>query len=60
MHLAPMRCALPYTELYTALETGTVAVDGQENPNANIINAKFYEVQNIDADHHAVSIRRSS
>jgi tripartite ATP-independent transporter DctP family solute receptor len=34
---------LPYTELYTALETGTV--DGQENPFANIINAKFYEVQ---------------
>lgn len=34
---------LPYTELYTALETGTV--DGQENPSANIINAKFYEVQ---------------
>ncbi|WP_105424211.1 TRAP transporter substrate-binding protein [Neorhizobium tomejilense] len=34
---------LPYTELYTALETGTV--DGQENPFANILNAKFYEVQ---------------
>ncbi|WP_331376270.1 TRAP transporter substrate-binding protein [Sinorhizobium chiapasense] len=34
---------LPYTELYTALETGTV--DGQENPAANILNAKFYEVQ---------------
>ncbi|MCZ4094067.1 TRAP transporter substrate-binding protein [Sinorhizobium psoraleae] len=34
---------LPYTELYTALETGTV--DGQENPSANILNAKFYEVQ---------------
>lgn len=34
---------LPYTELYTALETGTV--DGQENPAANIVNAKFYEVQ---------------
>ncbi|MBD9511233.1 TRAP transporter substrate-binding protein [Ensifer sp. ENS10] len=34
---------LPYTELYTALETGTV--DGQENPAANIMNAKFYEVQ---------------
>lgn len=34
---------LPYTELYTALETGTV--DGQENPSANIINPKFYEVQ---------------
>ena len=26
-----------------ALDTGTV--DGQENPSANIINAKFYEVQ---------------
>lgn len=34
---------MPYTELYTALETGTV--DGQENPAANIVNAKFYEVQ---------------
>jgi tripartite ATP-independent transporter DctP family solute receptor len=34
---------LAYTELYTALETGTV--DGQENPYANIIAAKFYEVQ---------------
>lgn len=34
---------LPYTELYTALETGTV--DGQENPIANILNARFYEVQ---------------
>lgn len=34
---------LPYTELYTALETGTV--DGQENPVANILNARFYEVQ---------------
>lgn len=34
---------LPYTELYTALETGTV--DGQENPSANILNAKFFEVQ---------------
>lgn len=34
---------LPYTELYTALETGTV--DGQENPAANILNAKFFEVQ---------------
>ncbi len=37
----PRRCS--YTELYTALETGTV--DGQENPAANILNAKFYEVQ---------------
>lgn len=34
---------MSYTELYTALETGTV--DGQENPAANIVNAKFYEVQ---------------
>lgn len=34
---------LPYPELYTALETRTV--DGQENPYANIITAKFYEVQ---------------
>jgi tripartite ATP-independent transporter DctP family solute receptor len=34
---------MAYTELYTALETKTV--DGQENPYANIVNAKFYEVQ---------------
>jgi tripartite ATP-independent transporter DctP family solute receptor len=34
---------MPYTELYPALETG--AVDGQENPYANILNAKFFEVQ---------------
>lgn len=34
---------MPYPEVYTALETGTV--DGQENPYANIISAKFYEVQ---------------
>jgi TRAP-type transport system periplasmic protein len=34
---------LPYPELYTALETGTV--DGQENPFSNIISSKFYEVQ---------------
>jgi len=34
---------LPYPELYSALETGTV--DGQENPLANIVNAKFTEVQ---------------
>jgi len=34
---------MPYPELYGALDTGTV--DGQENPSANIINAKFYEVQ---------------
>ncbi len=34
---------LPYPELYTALETNTV--DGQENPYANVVTAKFYEVQ---------------
>jgi tripartite ATP-independent transporter DctP family solute receptor len=34
---------MPYTELYSALDTGTV--DGQENPFANVLNAKFYEVQ---------------
>ncbi len=34
---------MAYTELYTALETRTV--DGQENPFANVVNAKFYEVQ---------------
>ncbi|KQT85121.1 TRAP transporter substrate-binding protein [Aurantimonas sp. Leaf443] len=34
---------LPYPELYSALETGTV--DGQENPLSNIVNAKFTEVQ---------------
>ena len=40
---------MPYPELYTALETGTV--DGQENPFANILTAKFYEVQ----DHLAIT-----
>jgi TRAP-type transport system periplasmic protein len=34
---------MPYPELYSALETGTV--DGQENPFTNILSAKFYEVQ---------------
>ncbi|MET0256992.1 MAG: DctP family TRAP transporter solute-binding subunit, partial [Methylobacterium sp.] len=34
---------LPYPELYSALESGTV--DGQENPLSNIVNAKFTEVQ---------------
>lgn len=34
---------MPYTELYPALETG--AVDGQENPFSNVLNAKFFEVQ---------------
>ncbi|SEL63371.1 tripartite ATP-independent transporter solute receptor, DctP family [Roseateles sp. YR242] len=34
---------LPYSELFTALETH--AVDGQENPYNTILSAKFYEVQ---------------
>lgn len=34
---------LPYSELFTALETS--AVDGQENPYNTILSAKFFEVQ---------------
>src|SRR5262245_51462130 len=34
---------MPSTELYTALETGTV--DGQENPAPSILTAKLNEVQ---------------
>lgn len=34
---------MPFTELFTALETR--AVDGQENPTTLILNARFYEVQ---------------
>ena len=35
---------LAYSELYLALQQGIV--DAQENPMANILSAKFYEVQN--------------
>ena len=34
---------LPFSELFSALETGTV--DGQENPFNTILSSKFYEVQ---------------
>ena len=34
---------MPFPEVYTALETGTV--DGQENPMATLVASKFYEVQ---------------
>ncbi|MEY4752782.1 MAG: hypothetical protein RJA44_457 [Pseudomonadota bacterium] len=34
---------LPFSELFSALETG--AVDGQENPYNTILSSKFYEVQ---------------
>jgi TRAP-type C4-dicarboxylate transport system substrate-binding protein len=34
---------MPFTELFTALETKTV--DGQENPLSTIKTSKFYEVQ---------------
>lgn len=35
--------SIDFSELYTALQTGTV--DGQENPLSNIVTRKFYEVQ---------------
>ncbi len=35
--------ALPFSELYTSLQTGVV--DGEENPMDTISNMKFYEVQ---------------
>jgi C4-dicarboxylate-binding protein DctP len=35
--------SIDFSELYTALQTKTV--DGQENPLANIVSKKFYEVQ---------------
>ena len=34
---------MPFSELFTALETRTV--DGQENPITTIQSSKFYEVQ---------------
>ena len=43
---------MPFTELFTALETR--AVDGQENPTTLIRNARFYEVQkNLSLTRHA-------
>jgi tripartite ATP-independent transporter DctP family solute receptor len=43
---------MAFTELFTALETGTV--DGQENPVTLILNAKFYEVQkHVSLTRHA-------
>lgn len=42
---------LPFTEVHTALETGTV--DGQENPAALILASKFNEVQKyLSLTHH--------
>lgn len=42
---------IPYGELYSALQQGTV--DGQENPIGNIYSAKLYEVQKyITLDRH--------
>lgn len=35
--------SIDFSELYTALQTGTV--DGQENPLSNVVSKKFYEVQ---------------
>jgi C4-dicarboxylate-binding protein DctP len=46
--------AIPFAELYTALQTGVV--DGQENPLDTIRNMKFYEVQKnlLLSDHGAM------
>ncbi|WP_232830454.1 TRAP transporter substrate-binding protein [Oceanicella sp. SM1341] len=46
--------ALPFGELYTALQTGVV--DGEENPLDTIRNMKFYEVQDhmLVSDHGAM------
>ena len=45
---------MPFTELYTALETG--AVDGQENPFVSILVTNFYEVQEYASNtRHAYS-----
>ncbi|SPZ16821.1 C4-dicarboxylate binding protein, periplasmic protein [Pseudomonas luteola] len=38
---------MSFTELYTAMETGTV--DGQENPLAAVETSKFYEVQKYES-----------
>jgi tripartite ATP-independent transporter DctP family solute receptor len=43
---------MPFTELFTALETRTV--DGQENPTTLILNARFFEVQrHLSLSRHA-------
>ena len=45
---------MPFTELYTALESG--AVDGQENPFVSVEVTKFYEVQKYASNtRHAYS-----
>lgn len=41
--LGAVPAPMAFTELFTALETGTV--DGQENPVTLILNSRFYEVQ---------------
>ena len=42
---------MPYSETFVALQTG--AVDGQENPLAQIYPARFYEVQKyLSMSHH--------
>lgn len=46
---------LPFTEVYLALETGTV--DGQENPLGTIRAARFYEVQDhLTLSRHAYTV----
>ena len=49
---------MPFTELYTALETG--AIDGQENPAPSILTAKLNEVQDYLTLTNIPTTRRSS
>lgn len=46
---------MAFTELYTAMETGTV--DGQDNPALVVLSAKFYEVQkHLSETHHCYTV----
>lgn len=46
---------LPFTEVYTALQTGTI--DGQDNPLPTVVDAKFYEVtKQISLTSHLVDL----
>ena len=50
-----MFCPMPGSEMYTAMQNGTV--DGQENPPVNILNDRTYEVQKyMVLDKHVASV----
>jgi C4-dicarboxylate-binding protein DctP len=52
--LGAVATPLPYSEVFTALQQKLV--DGQENPLATILTAKFYEVQKyLTLSHHSYS-----